>query len=206
MPVKKPRTSYNHFFHQERIQIQSDMANKLGRRPHYTEVSKMVAARWKRLSQSEKAVYQEMAAKDKRRYAMDLIRSSTCQQNVDKQQKLDGATNSDNTTETNIPGNTSVDSTLLDSTCGHQQTTCQGSMLAQLADLLQLPQVAQMVAATVVRHCHKQQLSEPTGRESECRNRGVCSEPLPLSGTDSFFVFDEDHVELLEDIFQIRYH
>ena len=69
----RPRTSYNFFFRKVRQEIQVEIQELAGRRPLYSEVSKLVAARWKQAGKAEKAYYATLAAKDKRRYALELI-------------------------------------------------------------------------------------------------------------------------------------
>mmetsp|Transcript_160 Transcript_160/g.298 ORF Transcript_160/g.298 Transcript_160/m.298 type:complete len:283 (+) Transcript_160:185-1033(+) len=77
MKITRPRTSYNFFFHEERKRLQEVILRETGKRPEYTQISKLVASKWKNILPSEKAYYKSLAAADKRRYGLELINLST---------------------------------------------------------------------------------------------------------------------------------
>eukprot|EP00977_Amphora_coffeiformis_P007747 scaffold1695_cov167-Amphora_coffeaeformis.AAC.17 len=74
---KKARTAYNFFFSEERLRIQAHVFEETGARPSYAQVSRLVAAQWKDLDQSKKQRFLVLAAKDKRDYAMEMIKNYT---------------------------------------------------------------------------------------------------------------------------------
>lgn len=69
----KPLSAYNCFFHEERQRIQDDLIQQTGKKPNFTYVTKVVASRWRKLSQEDKLHYDQLAVKDKRRYALEMI-------------------------------------------------------------------------------------------------------------------------------------
>ena len=73
----RARTAFNFFFAQESLKIRSDALSSNERRRPYSEVSKIVVRRWKQIGARDKAVFQEMAAEDKRRFDLELIRMSS---------------------------------------------------------------------------------------------------------------------------------
>lgn len=75
--TKKPRrplTAYNYFFHVERQKIQARIFQMTGQRPGYTQISRLVGAKWKKIDPEKKAHYEALAMKDKRRYALELVK------------------------------------------------------------------------------------------------------------------------------------
>ena len=84
-PVKprRPRTAYNLFFRQARKIIQHEHFQETGKKATYVHLSQMVSSKWKNLDKHEKAFYEELAAKDKRRYALELVASSSQRQEPD---------------------------------------------------------------------------------------------------------------------------
>ena len=80
--ITRARTSYNFFFHEERKRLQEMILRETGRRPEYPQISKMVAAQWKKIPASEKAYYESLAAEDKRRYGLELVGLSKQSQEV----------------------------------------------------------------------------------------------------------------------------
>ena len=74
-PVKKPRTGYNFFFHHARQDLQKQVLHETGKKAQYTDISKLVSARWRKTTPYEKAPFQEMAARDKRRYGLETLRA-----------------------------------------------------------------------------------------------------------------------------------
>mmetsp|Transcript_14186 Transcript_14186/g.27166 ORF Transcript_14186/g.27166 Transcript_14186/m.27166 type:complete len:278 (-) Transcript_14186:101-934(-) len=67
----RPLTAYNLFFHDEKLRLEKECPS--GSKLKYTQVAKVVAARWRGLNQDEKAFYEQLAAKDKRRFALETI-------------------------------------------------------------------------------------------------------------------------------------
>jgi hypothetical protein len=70
-------TAYNFYFHDHRQRIQESLFQTTGRRPTYTEISRHVGAGWKKLSAQERAHYEALAERDKRRYALQLVEFKT---------------------------------------------------------------------------------------------------------------------------------
>lgn len=67
-------TAYNYYFHDERQRIQARLFKITGQRPTYTQISKLVGANWRKIKPDTKTRYEALAVKDKRRYALDLLR------------------------------------------------------------------------------------------------------------------------------------
>ena len=67
-------TAYNYYFHDERQKIQARLFKITGQRPTYTQISKLVGANWRKIKPDMKARYEALAVKDKRRYALDLLK------------------------------------------------------------------------------------------------------------------------------------
>lgn len=55
------------------MSIQDEVHAETGHRPSYTRLSQLISARWKKITPTEKAYYQQLAAKDKRRFALESI-------------------------------------------------------------------------------------------------------------------------------------
>lgn len=70
---RRPLTAYNFFFHEERQKLQEQLFRITGQRPTYTKISKLVGANWKKIDAAQKAYYEALAIKDKRRYALELV-------------------------------------------------------------------------------------------------------------------------------------
>ena len=66
----RPRNSYNFFFVDQRRAIQQEFKHV---KISYGDISWLVAARWKRIDKDEKAYYEQLAAKDKRRFALEML-------------------------------------------------------------------------------------------------------------------------------------
>ena len=79
----RPRTSYNYFFHETRCEIQEVIEQETGRRPLYAEIAKLVASRWKATNATDKAHCKSLAAKDKKRHALELIE---CRSRVEREE------------------------------------------------------------------------------------------------------------------------
>ena len=69
----RPLTAYNIFFHDERQRLHQAYLDGTSRKLSYQETSRVVAARWRRLESQEKAYYKQLAAKDKRRFALEMV-------------------------------------------------------------------------------------------------------------------------------------
>ena len=69
----RPLTAYNLFFHDQRQLIQEEMLATTGNKAHFTEVTKIVGSRWRQLGQEDRLHYKKLAAKDKQRYAVELV-------------------------------------------------------------------------------------------------------------------------------------
>ena len=70
---QRPLSAYNFFVHEERQRHVEQVRQGLRSRTVFSETSKAIAAKWKELNDAEKARYEEMAARDKRRYALEII-------------------------------------------------------------------------------------------------------------------------------------
>ena len=100
--IRRARTAYNFFFHIHRNSIKERIERETGKRPTYTQLAKLVAAGWKACDPAEKAHFKELAARDKRRYALEFIKSRTEEENENQEQEIEGsnmATVQGNTTE-----------------------------------------------------------------------------------------------------------
>ena len=64
---KKPQTSYFHYMNQKRAGVKAD-------EPELThgELTKKLTIMWKALSDTERAIYEDLAAKDKARYRIEM--------------------------------------------------------------------------------------------------------------------------------------
>ena len=71
---RRPLTAYNYFFHDERQILQARLFRITGQRPTYTQISRLVGANWKKITPEKKAGYEALAIKDKRRYALELLK------------------------------------------------------------------------------------------------------------------------------------
>lgn len=71
---KHPRTSYNFFFLHTRGDIQREIFDRTGKTGSYTEIANLVAGRWKQLDPMGKAYFRHLAAEDKQRYAIEILR------------------------------------------------------------------------------------------------------------------------------------
>ena len=69
----RPLTSYNYFFHDERLKLQERLFKVHGQRPTYTQISRLVGASWRKISADKKAYYDTLAMQDRRRYALELV-------------------------------------------------------------------------------------------------------------------------------------
>jgi len=67
----RPLTAYNLFFHDDKVRLEKECTS--GTKLKYTQVAKLVAARWKSLDRDEKNFYEQLAAKDKRRFALEMV-------------------------------------------------------------------------------------------------------------------------------------
>ena len=76
----RPLTAYNYFFHDERQRLQERLFKANGQRPTYTQISRLVGASWKKISPDNKAYYDTLAMKDKRRYALELVEMKSMQE------------------------------------------------------------------------------------------------------------------------------
>lgn len=72
-PPSRALTAYNFYFHDQRRQIQEHLFQLNGQRPTYTQISRLVGSSWKKISREERAHYEALAMKDKRRYALELV-------------------------------------------------------------------------------------------------------------------------------------
>ena len=73
----KPRrglSAYNIYFRTKKNEAQERFFHETGKKPNYKILSQLVAAKWKHATVSEKADYDRLAAEDKRRYAIELVR------------------------------------------------------------------------------------------------------------------------------------
>eukprot|EP00977_Amphora_coffeiformis_P007905 scaffold1769_cov185-Amphora_coffeaeformis.AAC.4 len=71
---RRPRSAYNYFFHEERNRILEEVAQGVQPNPVLGDLSKFIASRWKQVDDRGKSRYQELAAKDKRRYALEVVK------------------------------------------------------------------------------------------------------------------------------------
>jgi hypothetical protein len=87
-PYKKPTrplTAYNIFFHDQRQIIQEETMRTTGSKAHFTEVTKIVGSRWRKLGQEDRLHYKKLAAKDKQRYAVELVQWKISQEKAEAQ-------------------------------------------------------------------------------------------------------------------------
>jgi hypothetical protein len=68
-------TAYNFYFHDQRQKLQGQLLQFNGQRPTYTQISRLVGQSWKKVNVNERAHYEALASKDKRRYALELVRN-----------------------------------------------------------------------------------------------------------------------------------
>lgn len=69
----QPLSAYNFFFQQQREKILEQVRLGLRAKPAFADMSKWIAAQWKETGDSERVAFEEMAAKDKRRYGFQII-------------------------------------------------------------------------------------------------------------------------------------
>lgn len=66
-------SAYNLYFHRNKQPVRDFLRQQFGRSPTMKEMAKEMGRRWTRICPSEKAHFQHLAAKDKRRYCDELI-------------------------------------------------------------------------------------------------------------------------------------
>ena len=71
---KRFRSAYNFYFRDERRRLLARSGHDSSKGVPQKELSRAIATHWKIAKPSVKSYYQELAAKDKRRYALDLVR------------------------------------------------------------------------------------------------------------------------------------
>jgi hypothetical protein len=81
----RPLTAYNLFFHDQRQLIQEEAMSTTGSKAHFTEVTKIVGSRWRKLDQQGRLHYKKLAAKDKQRYAVELVQWKIQQEHIGQQ-------------------------------------------------------------------------------------------------------------------------
>lgn len=69
----RPLSAYNLYFQDERKRIQQEILNATGKKAHFTEVTKLVGRRWRKIGAQDKKYYETLAAKEKRRFALDML-------------------------------------------------------------------------------------------------------------------------------------
>ena len=72
--VPRARSAYNYFFKAVLNSVKEKFYGEHGRQPSYSEMAKMVSTKWKKVDKAEKAYYEKLAAHDKRRYALEVLR------------------------------------------------------------------------------------------------------------------------------------
>ena len=70
----RPKTAYNIFFQTVQKDVQLVIQKNTGKKGTYTQRSMMIGQRWRNTSEREKIHYQSLAAKDKQRYGIELVR------------------------------------------------------------------------------------------------------------------------------------
>lgn len=71
---KRPLSAYNMFFQQERRGVQAQLFEALGRKATNKEVTQKVGEKWKLIPSSQRAHFELLAAKEKQRYALEVIK------------------------------------------------------------------------------------------------------------------------------------
>lgn len=113
----RPLSAYNYFFHDERNAIIQDVEQGLRTKPAFADMSKFIGNKWKQVSDGQRAHYQEMAARDKRRYALELVQwrqrqhQEHCQQEEGKDPFIESGSDQ---SETNV-GNLTADGSAAES-------------------------------------------------------------------------------------------
>lgn len=74
---KRPLTAYNIFFQEERNRVHARTLAQTGQKPTFKEVARSVANAWKTATLGFKAQYEALAAREKRRYALELVEYRT---------------------------------------------------------------------------------------------------------------------------------
>lgn len=70
---KRPRTGYNLFFHHQLPRVKAALRRETGQTDSFQQISVRLSTLWKALGAQEKTKYMVMAAKDKRRYALEKV-------------------------------------------------------------------------------------------------------------------------------------
>ena len=69
----RPKSAYNIFFQTVREDVQRLIQKKTGKKGSYAQLSKLVGERWRNTSTHNKMHFESLAAKDKRRYGIELV-------------------------------------------------------------------------------------------------------------------------------------
>ena len=70
---KRIRSAYNFFFQSEMKVVQRMLREQTGGQGTYEQMTRLVAKRWTSLNTDEKLIYKNLAANDKRRFALEFL-------------------------------------------------------------------------------------------------------------------------------------
>ena len=70
---RRPLSAYNLFFQERRTRVQETSLRETAKRVSFADIARIVATEWKKTSKSEKAYYEQIAAKEKLRFALEVV-------------------------------------------------------------------------------------------------------------------------------------
>lgn len=204
---KRPLTAYNIFFQEERRRVQASTLAATGRRATYKEIARKVAGNWKKLDATDKAPYQALAAKEKRRFALELVDYHLSGTNKGSETrfphvapKAGAHIRAPSQSLSYVPlGNQATIVGDMQSAMHSPSlhTVLPGLALQREPSVPPYPGLQKVDFSTLSHHDLKKYFCDETVDPAH-----MCSSLVPLSATQNFqYIFDEDDASFLRDLY-----